>query len=67
MKTNWTKMLTVTATVAGLGALAVYLVKVLREKGEDVDEAIDELLDFYSGKAAELDRLVGDSELRVAN
>ena len=66
-KTNWSKLLTITAALAGLGAAAVYVVKVLREKGEDVDAAIDDLLDLYSSKAAELDKLVHEVDYRVAN
>lgn len=66
-KSNWPKMFAIAAAVAGVGAMAVYVVKLLREKGDTVEEAIDELLEFYAGKAAELDKLVTETELRVAN
>ncbi|MBA3725007.1 MAG: hypothetical protein H0W86_00810 [Armatimonadetes bacterium] len=59
-KTRLTGLLGTTAAIAGLGAVAVYVVKLIREHGEEVDTAIDGLLDFYASKAAELDRIVSD-------
>jgi hypothetical protein len=62
---NWKGLITAAAAIAGIGALAVYIVKMLRERGEEVDGAIDELLDFYTAKAAELDRIVSETELHI--
>ncbi|MGI8924490.1 MAG: hypothetical protein ACR2HJ_10720 [Fimbriimonadales bacterium] len=62
-KTKLTGLLGMTAAIAGLGAVAVYVVKLIREHGEEVDTAIDGLLDFYGNKAAELDRMVSDLSL----
>ena len=56
-----------TAAIAGVGAAAVAIIRVLRERTESVDEAIDDLIDFYNVKADELDRLVTETEIRVAN
>ncbi|MDQ2986560.1 MAG: hypothetical protein M3R13_07545 [Armatimonadota bacterium] len=55
------------AAFAGVGAAAVAIIRVLRERSEGVDEAIDDLIDFYNGKADELDRLVTETEIRIAN
>jgi hypothetical protein len=64
---NLGKMLTIAAALAGLGAIAVYVVKAIREKAENGDSMVDQLLDFYADKASELDKLVGDTDYRVAN
>jgi hypothetical protein len=56
-----------TAAIAGVGAAAVAIIRVLRERSESVDEAIDDLIDFYNVKADELDRLVTETEIRIAN
>ena len=56
-----------TAAIAGVGAAAVTIIRVLRERSESVDEAIDDLIDFYNAKADELDRLVTETEIRIAN
>ncbi len=55
------------AALAGVGAAAVAIVRMLKEQSASVDEAIDDLIDFYNGKADELDRLVTETEIRVAN
>lgn len=55
------------AAIAGVGAAAVAIMRVMRERSHDVDQAIDEMIDFYNDKADELDRLVIDTEIRMAN
>ena len=55
------------AAIAGVGAAAVAVMRMLRERGEDVDQAIDDMIDFYNDKADELDRLVTETEIRMAN
>jgi uncharacterized Ntn-hydrolase superfamily protein len=55
------------AAIAGVGAAAVAIMRVMRERSNDVDQAIDEMIDFYNDKADELDRLVIDTEIRMAN
>ena len=65
-KANWKSLITGAIAVAGVGAVAVYVVKMLRARSEDVDGAIDDMLDLYKSKAAELDRLI-EPDLRIAN
>ena len=55
------------AAIACVGAAAVAIMRVMRERSNDVDQAIDEMIDFYNDKADELDRLVIDTEIRMAN
>jgi len=55
------------AAAAGVGAAAVAILRLVRERSEDVDQAIDEMIDFYSDKADELDRMVTETEIRMAN
>ncbi len=55
------------AAVAGVGAAAVAIMRVMRERSHDADQAIDEMIDFYNDKADQLDRLVVDTEIRLAN
>ena len=55
------------AAIAGVGAAAVAILRVMRERSHDVDQAIDEMIDFYNDKADELDRLVTETEIRMAN
>jgi hypothetical protein len=66
-KSSLTGLISFAAAVAGVGALAVYVVKLVKEKRQDVDGAVDSLLEFYSSKAAELDNIVRETEFRVAN
>jgi hypothetical protein len=65
-RTNWKGLITGAIALAGLSAAAVYIIKKLRENAQGADEAIDELLDVYKTKAAELDRLI-EPDLRIAN
>lgn len=55
------------AAAAGVGAAAVAIIRALRKHGEDVDRAIDDMIDFYGAKADELDRMVTEAEIRIAN
>ena len=66
-KSNVMSLLGWAAAIAGVGAAAVAIMRVLRERTNDVDQAIDELIDFYNDKADALDKLVTETEIRMAN
>lgn len=55
------------AALTGVAVAAVAIIKMLKDQSASVDEAIDDLIDFYNGKADELDRLVTETEIRIAN
>jgi hypothetical protein len=66
-KSNVFGLLGWAAAIAGVGAAAVAIMRVVRERTNDVDEAIDDMIDFYNSNADELDKLVTDTEIRMAN
>jgi hypothetical protein len=66
-KTSVFNLLGWAAAAAGVGAAAVAIMRVLRERSNDVDEVIDDMIDFYNSKADELDSLVTETEIRMAN
>jgi hypothetical protein len=66
-KSNLIGLLGWAAAIAGVGAAAVAIMRLLRERSSDVDRAIDELIDIYNEKADELDKMVTETEIRLAN
>jgi hypothetical protein len=66
-KTSVFNLLGWAAAAAGVGAAAVAIMRVLRERSNDVDVVIDDMIDFYNSKADELDSLVTETEIRMAN